>query len=307
MSHHRIQVSLQASPRDAASWTGLARRCEGDGFRALLVSDHPGSGPSPLVALAAAAPVTSTLRLGSHVLNAGVRDPLLIAADVATLDVVSGGRAEVGLGAGHTPAEWEMTGSRRPEATQRVDRLMAVAAAVRTLLDGGSVAADEVGALRDVVLSAPHPVQDRVPLLVGGNNPGLLAWAGEHADAVGLSGLGATLADGHSHTVSWSAARTDQSVGAVRSGAVRSGRDVPPLEALVQEVSLTGDRRGAVEGMAAESGVPVEDLLAVPYVWVGRAREIAEQLEAARERWGICRWVVREGALDAARDVIAQL
>ncbi len=307
MNSHRVQVSLQASPKDAASWSELARRCEGDGFRALLVPDHPGTGPSPLVALAAAAPVTSTLRLASHVLNAGVRDPLLIAADVATLDVVSGGRAEVGLGAGHTPAEWEMTGSRRPAASQRVARLTTVAAAVRTLLDGRSVPAEEVGALRDVTLSTPRPVQARVPLLVGGNNPGLLAWAGEHADAVGLSGLGATLADGHAHTVSWSAARTDRSVSAVRSGAVRGGREAPPLEALVQEVWVTDDRRGAVEVLAAESGVAVDDLLAVPYLWVGSTQEIVEQLEAARERWGISRWVVRESALDAAGEVVARL
>jgi len=90
--------SLQARPRDARSWLQLAQRCEESGFDALLASDHPGSGASPFVALAAAAAVTSTLGLGSYVSNTGVREPVLLAADVATLDVVpSGGCARTSL------------------------------------------------------------------------------------------------------------------------------------------------------------------------------------------------------------------
>src|SRR4051812_6739664 len=78
-------ISVQASPCDAASWLDLARRCESAGFDALLAADPPGSGPSPFVALAAAAAVTSRIGLGSYVSNAAVRDPILLAADVATL------------------------------------------------------------------------------------------------------------------------------------------------------------------------------------------------------------------------------
>ncbi|WP_380161010.1 TIGR03621 family F420-dependent LLM class oxidoreductase [Kineococcus sp. R86509] len=307
MSEHPIHVSLQASPQDAASWVDLARRCEDAGFRALLVSDHPGSGPSPFTALAAAATATTTLRLGTYVLNAGIRDALLIAADTATLDVVSDGRADVGIGAGHTPAEWEMTGRTRPDAAGRIRHLIDVAGAVRTLLDGETVPAADVGAVRDVVLSGPRPVQEQVPLLVGGNHPDLLTWAGAHADAVGLSGLGRTLPDGHSHTVSWTPARIEASIAAVSAGAGAVGREVPPLEALVQVVTVTDDRRGAVTDMAQETGTDVEDLLAAPYLWVGTAEEIVEQVRAARQRWGISRWVVRAGAFDAVRGVIARL
>lgn len=307
MSDVPIHVSVQASPQDARSWVDLARRCEDAGFRALLVSDHPGTGPSPFTALAAAATATTTLRLGTCVLNAGVRDALLVAADTATLDLVSDGRAEVGLGAGHTPAEWEMTGRTRPAPSDRVRHLITVAGAVRTLLDGGTVPAADVGAVRDVTLTAPRPVQPRVPLLVGGNHPDLLAWAGAHADAVGLSGLGRTLPDGHSHTVSWSRARTDATVAAVRSGAAVAGREPPPLEALVQAVTVTDDRRGAAAELARETGTAVEDLLAAPYLWLGTTAQIVEQVHTARARWGICRWVVRAGAFDAAREVVDRL
>ncbi|SDP86617.1 probable F420-dependent oxidoreductase, MSMEG_2516 family [Actinopolyspora xinjiangensis] len=300
-------MSVQATPDDAGTWARLARRCEDLGVRALLVADHPGVSASPFVSLAAAAGATSTLRLGSYVLNTGVRDPLLIASDVATLDVVSGGRAEVGLGAGHTPAEWEMIGRRRPSAAARVHRLRTTASAVRRLLDGATVPADDLGALRDVSLRDPRPVQRKVPLLVGGANPDLLRWGGAHADAVGLSGLGRTLSDGHSHTVSWSPQRVDAHIERVNQGARDAGTGPPLIEALVQRVVVTDDRYAAAAPLAERLDTPVEDLLAVPYLWIGTTDEILEQLRDARHRWGITRWVVREDSLGHAESVIERL
>src|SRR5882724_8802882 len=100
-----VTFSVAAQPAGAAEWLDLARRAESLGLDSLYVPDHPGTCASPFVALAAAAAVTTRLRLGSYVSNAGVREPILLASDVATLDVVSGGRAVLGLGAGHTPAE----------------------------------------------------------------------------------------------------------------------------------------------------------------------------------------------------------
>jgi len=112
----RVRVSVQASPRDRASWLGLARDVEAAGFHALYAADHPGSTASPFVALAAAAAVTERIQLGTCVVNAGVWEPLALASEAATLDVVSGGRAVLGVGAGHTPREWTATGRRFPTA-----------------------------------------------------------------------------------------------------------------------------------------------------------------------------------------------
>lgn len=298
---------MQASPVDQGSWVELARRCESIGCRALLVADHPGSGPSPFVALAAAASVTTTLRLGSYVVNAGVHNPLLLAGDVATLDVVSDGRVELGMGAGHTPAEWAMTGRTRPPPAERVERLIAVASAVRNLLTGDTVPAAAADALADVRLDGPLPVQKPVPVLIGGGNRGLLRWAGGHADAVGLSGLGRTLADGHAHTVTWSAAQVDAQVALVRAGARDAGRPTPPLEALVQHAQLTIDRKAAGRPLAQAAELPAADFLAVPYVLIGTVAQIVEQMHKARQRWGISRWVVRTAALDVAEKVLAKL
>lgn len=277
------------------------------GARALLVSDHPGMGPSPFVALAAAAAVTSTLRLGSYVSNAGVRDPLLLASGVATLDVVSDGRAELGIGAGHTPAEWEMTGRTRPTPIDRVQHMISVASVVGELLAGRVAPAGVAGTQTDVQLSGPRPVQDHVPVLVGGSNRALLGWAGAHADAVGLTGLGRTLPDGHSHIASWSPAQVDTHVGLVRAGATGAGRPTPPLEALVQHVQITDDRKGAARAVAAEVELETDAVLNVPYVLIGTTEQIIDQLHAARDRWGITRWVVRATALQDMEKILQSL
>ncbi|UYM07705.1 LLM class flavin-dependent oxidoreductase [Solicola gregarius] len=302
-----IELSVIAMPTGQPQWTALARRCEAIGARALLVPDHPGSGPSPYVALAAAAATTSTLRLSSYVSNAGVRHPLLLAGDVATLDVVSDGRAELAIGAGHTPAEWQMIGRDRPESRERVREFIRVAGAARALLAGESVDGASVGARSDLRLDEPVRIQQSVPMLVGGGNPDLLDWAGSNADAVGLSGLGRTLPDGHRHTVRWSTARIDAQTGRVRDAAATAGVPTPPIEALVQYVRETSDRAAAAAEIANRADASNEDVLHAPYVLLGTIEQIVEQLYAARERWGISRWAVREDGLDVAERVLAVL
>lgn len=297
-----VAISVGAEPADAASWTALARRCEAAGFDGLLAPDHPGSGVSPYVAVAAAAAVTERLQLGAYVSHAGLREPLLLASDVATLDVVSGGRARLALGAGHTPAEWEMLGATRPDVAGRVRRFIAVAEACRALLAGEEVTAGgpEVSA-RAARLEAPRPVRQPVPFTFGGGNSVLLQWAGWHADVVGLSGLGRTLADGHSHETRWSRAEIDRQVELVERGVAAAGRQSGPVrEALVQHVEITDDAEAAAHGFAERVGCAASDVLASPYVWIGTESEIVAGVADAERRWGITAYVVRDQALDAA-------
>ncbi|WP_197285043.1 LLM class flavin-dependent oxidoreductase [Sciscionella sediminilitoris] len=279
--------------------TELAKRCEGEGYRALVVGDHPGLTASPFVTLAAAATATSTLRLGTSVLNAGIREPLLLASDVATLDRISAGRAELGLGAGHTPAEWEMLGRTRPAPAERIAHLLRVAGQTSALLAGETIT--ETGA----VLPEPRPVQDRIPLLLGGGNPALLRWAGAHADAVGLAGLGHTLPDGHRHTAPWSLAQLRRHTGLVRAGA---GEAQPPvLEALVQHLEITEDAETALHRLGEQVSVAPRDLRAVPYALVGTVAQIAEELHGYAERFGITRFVLREESREAGSRILAAL
>lgn len=299
--------SVQARPTDGASWGELARTVEAAGFDALLAADHPGFGPAPFVALAAAAAVTGTLGLGSYVSNAGVREPMLLAAEVATLDVVSGGRARLGLGAGHTPGEWRAVGRERPDVAGRVRRCLAVAGAVRALLAGEEVTVDtpELAAYA-ARLDDPRPVQDRIPLTLGTANSTLLRWAGAHADVVGLTGFGRTLADGHAHEVRWRADQLEAQLAQVAAGA--AGRDAPPaLEALVQHVAITDDAEAVAAGTAAETGLTPAEVLATPFVLIGTADEIVAAVAGYRRRWGVTRFVVRAGAVDALAPLLPRL
>ncbi|MEV4345095.1 LLM class flavin-dependent oxidoreductase [Actinoplanes sp. NPDC049596] len=266
--------SLQAQPTSATQWPELAREAERLGFESLYVADHPGVCAAPFVALAAAAAVTSRLRLGSYVSNAGVREPILLATDVATLDVVSGGRAVLGLGAGHTPAEWEAVGKVRPGVRERVDHCIAVAEATRRILAGDG-------------LTKPRPVQEEVPLLIGGGNSRLLKWAAGHADLIGLSGLGRTLADGHSHETRWTGPEIDAQIELCGD---------TPTEALVQRFEITDDAGAGYAAYAKEVEMDEAELIAAPYALIGTKSEIVAKLAEIERRWGIKRFAVRTTA-----------
>ncbi|SDK35142.1 LLM class flavin-dependent oxidoreductase [Nonomuraea jiangxiensis] len=299
--------SLQANAADVDSWLDLARRCEAAGFDALLTADHPGTAASPFVELAAAAAVTSTIGLGSYVSNAGIREPILLAGDVATLDALSGGRARLGIGAGHTPGEWDAVGRPYPDVAGRVRRCVAVAEAVRGLLDGKEIDVDTPELVaRGARLAGPRPVQDRIPLTLGTANSRLLRWAGAHADVVGLTGFGRTLSDGHSHEVRWRPAEIEAQLEHVAAGA--AGRERPPaLEALVQIVEVTDDAGARVADRAERLGLTEAELLASPFVLVGTRAEIVSAIAEHERRWGITRFVVRVGAMEAVTSIMSDL
>jgi probable F420-dependent oxidoreductase len=299
--------SVQASPSDASGWLRLAVECEEAGFGALLTADHPGSDASPFVALAAAAAVTSSIALGSYVSNAAVREPILLATDIATLDLVSNGRARLGLGAGHTPAEWHAIGKDRPDVRGRVQRCLAVAQAVRALLAGQTVTSDDPQlAIREARLVEPRPVQARIPLTIGTANSRMLRWAGAHADVVGLTGFGRTLADGHRHETRWGSAQIEAQLQHVADGA--AGRKKrPELEALVQSVVVTNNVEAAAAERAERLGLSVPELLAAPFVLMGTEEEILSAIDHHERRWGITRYVVRQEAIDAITPIIARL
>ncbi|MFD7996721.1 LLM class flavin-dependent oxidoreductase [Streptomyces mexicanus] len=302
-----VTISIQANLTDAKSWTALAQRCEAAGFDALLAPDHPGTVASPFVALAAAASVTERIGLGSYVSHAGIREPLLLASDVAALDVLSDGRARLALGAGHTPAEWDMLGSSRPDVAGRVQRFTAVAEACRALLAGDEVTVDGPYVYaRAARLDSPRPVQSRVPFTFGGGNSALLRWAGRHADVVALSGLGRTLADGHSHETRWRVDDIDRQVELIEQGAV-DREAAPPREALVQAVEITDDAQAAAHRLAERFGSTEREVLSSPYVWVGTEGEILAAMAEHERRWGITRYVVREPDLDAAESLVTRL
>jgi probable F420-dependent oxidoreductase len=303
-----IHVSVQGRFVNQTQWVELAKAVDRSGFDSLYVADHLASSASPFAALAAAAVVTDRVRLGTCVLNAGLQEPLPLAAELATLDALSGGRAVFGVGAGHTPSEWTMIGLEFPQAGARVDRLIELVGAVRLLLTGEPVTTSGTHfQLHGAVLRRPQQIQDSIPLLVGGNGRRVLGFAVECADIVGITGLGRTLSDGHSHEAEWSLPALDSTFGLIDSEAKRLGRS-PDIEALVQHVEITDDPgRSANEIVQLVPGASADDLLDAPFIWIGTPDQIAAQVLASQKRWGINRYVIRDAAIESVGPVLELL
>ena len=302
-----VTISVQAEPTDLQSWLRLARRLEEAGFDRLVMGDHPGSGASPWPGLGCASAVTTRLRLGTYVTQAGVREPVHVAADAASLDVLAPGRVVLGIGAGQTPREWEDIGRHRPLPRERAERLAEFARAVAGLLRGETVTLEgKYLTLRGSRLDG-LPAGGRVRLAVGGGHPELLRAAARYADIVALSGLGHTLPDGHHHQVRWSAEDLHHQLLLVRDEARRAGR-APVFEALIQIVEPTGDRAAAIRKIAARiPGTSAEDIARTPFLLIGSYEQMAAQLLAQAEEYGITSYVVREPAVPHVEHVLTQL
>jgi probable F420-dependent oxidoreductase len=305
-----FRFSLQiASAGSRREWVDLVKRADDCGFDMVVTSDHLEQCLAPLLPLATAAEVSDRLRLGVMVLNNDFHHPSLLARDLATLDLLSDGRVEVGIGAGHSRPEYERAGLQFDGAATRVDRLEEAVIVLRQLLGGETVTfAGEHYRLTEERCE-PSPVQARVPVLVGGAGRRVHAIAARHADAAGFTGLGRVLDDGRrAEPTRFSSRHVDEDVAAL--AAVAAGRSTPlELQALVQTVVVTDDAIGAAAQIAAKHMPTLTpgDLLETPYVMVGSASALVEKLLEHRERWGFTHYTVRREALDQLRPVIAAL
>jgi probable F420-dependent oxidoreductase len=288
-----LRIGHQLSARIDGSPVAAAVRAEQLGFDIVLAADHVGPGWAPMPTLSAIAARTTTIRLGTLVLNSDMRNPVQLAWEASTLDRLSGGRFELGLGAGHTPQEYEATGIEFLPADERKRRLAEGVEIIRDLLDGRSV--DHDGHHHRIHRARiDRSEQDHVPILVGGNGAGLLTHAGRHADIIGLQGLGRTRDDGHSHEVNWSADRLDEQIEQVRVGAGSRFDDIE-FNALVQVVQVTDDREAALEKVCSRvEGLTLEDAASTPYLLIGTVDEIVVHMTTCNDRWGINYFAVRE-------------
>jgi probable F420-dependent oxidoreductase len=289
----RLRVGHQLSARIEGDPVAAAVRAEELGFDIVVAADHVGPGWAPMPTLAAIAAVTDRIRLGTLVLNNDMRNPVQLAWETSTIDRLSGGRFELGLGAGHTPAEYDATGVARSAPADRKRRLAESVEIIRDLLDGKLV--DHEGEhYRIHRAGIDRADQERLPILVGGNGAALLAHAGRHADVIGLQGLGRTREDGHSHEVKWSTQHLDEQIEQVRVGAGVRFDDIE-FNAMVQVVQITGDREAALAKVVDRvEGLTMDDAASTPYLLIGSVDEIVLHMMTCNERWGISYFAVRE-------------
>jgi probable F420-dependent oxidoreductase len=294
-----LQVGRGAS---ASEWRDIGTRAEGLGFSTVVVPDHVADGLlSPMVALATLAEVTTSVRLGTFVLDNDFRHPALLAREAATLDLLSDGRFDLGIGAGHAAPEYAEIGLPFDRAGVRVSRLEESARLLRRLFDGETVTVN--GAHYSLVEHRLFPAR-RPRLLVGGAGDRVLRLGAEVADVVGFTGLGRTLPDGQKHEIEWEPAQIDAKVALVRDAAGARLDDIE-FNALVQLISLTDDRSTVAAGVGRELHVDPAVVLGSPYMLIGTVEEIVDQLHAARERWGFSYFVTRDAEQTAP--VIAAL
>ncbi|MFI8849528.1 TIGR03621 family F420-dependent LLM class oxidoreductase [Streptomyces sp. NPDC053499] len=268
------------------------RRAEEQGYDIVQVPDHLGLS-APFPALAAAAEVTERPRLGTFVLNAGFWNPALLAREVATVDQLSGGRLELGLGAGYVKAEHDTAGLPWASPGGRVDHLEHLVAEVSRLLADPD--------------HAPRPVQQPVPLLIGGNGDRVLRLAARTAAVAAFTGGRQVPGEPEGTMKLISPAELEQRTGALPAFAAERA-EPPELNYLIQYVAQTSDPGEALERLRPYGpAMSDEELLAHPALLLGSPEEMAEQLRANRERYGFSYFTVLDPYMDAFAPVVAEL
>jgi probable F420-dependent oxidoreductase len=287
---------VAAAARSADEWLAKVRRVEALGYASLLLPDNLRYTLAPLPALAAAATATTSLRLGTYVLANDLRNPVLLAKDVATLDLLSGGRVELGIGAGRpdSAAENAMLGLAFDAGAVRVARLTESLRILKALLAGARVDAGEGDSYYRPTAAevSPLPAQARVPILVAGSARQMLRLAAREADIIGL-GLPPDASE----------AMVAERVGWIREAAGDRFADIQ----LNVNLMAVGDR--VPYQLAQRMGITAKDLAARGSVAAvsGGVGSMCDQIRDRRERLGLSYLLVSDELMDDFAPVVERL
>ena len=282
------------SPIEGMSWLDSARYAEQQGYSSILIPDHFHHQYGPVTALAAAAAVTTELKLGALVFGNDYRHPVMLAKEMATLDQISEGRCEFGLGAGWMRTDYEQSGMTYDRPGLRIDRLVESLAIIKSCWAPGPF--DFVGEHYTITNYDGHPkpwTESGPRIIVGGGGPRMLGVAAEHADIVGVT---ANLRSGEISVDAIADSMPsayDRKVARLRECA---GSRIDDLEisSLTMNTTVTDDRAGTLGLFAEMFGVSVADVADSPALLVGSVPEIVETLQERRERWGFNYVVVQQ-------------
>jgi probable F420-dependent oxidoreductase len=298
-----IQLSTAAS---GPAWAELARKAEDLGYDTLFMPDHFGDQLGPVPALMAAADATTELKVGALVFDNDYKHPVVLAKELATIDVLSGGRLIVGLGAGWMATDYEQSGIPMDPPGVRVTRMEEGIAVLKGCFgDGPFSFRGEHYTITDYD-AQPKPTQAPPPFLIGGGAKRVLSIAAREAQIVGIN---PSIHSGH---VDAAAARngaadeTDKKIAWVREAA---GDRYADLEINVLQFAgiVTDDRKGTAEMMAPLFGLPPEEVETYPHACIGTVEEICESLEMRRERWDASYFVFQGDTMEPLAPVVAKL
>jgi probable F420-dependent oxidoreductase len=292
----------------------LAVDAEQAGFDTLLIRDHLAPdyfGPqfAPLPTLAYLAARTSRLRLGTMVIANDFHHPALLAKETATIDILSGGRFELGIGAGWLQSEYNRAGMKYDRNGVRIDRLEETLQILRACFTKDEISFAGNHYRLDQHLPFPAPVQPGgPPILIGAGQPRMLRLAGRYADIVGLLTVSVSSGEIRDDIAARRTAAVQERIEHVRSGA---GTRFAEIElSLVPDITITDDRGAGLDQVIARngwSGLGPADVEDMPAVFVGTVAQICEQMESRRAELGISYYVIPDRAIGECLAIVERL
>lgn len=303
----RFGVTSIGAPT-AKMWKEKVTRTEELGYSTLLIPDHFIEQIATIPALMSAASLTSSLRVGSIVCSNDFRHPILLAKEAATIDMLSGGRFELGIGAGWLKSEYDALGIPFDTPGTRVARLEEAVQVIKSYFKGDQVIFEgkyyQINSEKGLE-SIPVPVQKpHPPILIGGGGKRMLTLAAREADIIGLALRTSALGTGPDPTDI--ATTINQKIEWIKQAA---GNRYNDLEIHIQTwaVMITDDRESSAKLLGKQFPLPPEILLNLPYLLIGSADEIIEQIEKYRESYGISYYSIFEQYQEDFAPVVAYL
>jgi probable F420-dependent oxidoreductase len=303
-----FRFGVQTAQLDAATtWRDQARKLEDLGYSTLFMPDHFGEELAPMPAIAMAAAHTTTLRIGSLVFDNDYKHPVILAKEAATIDLLSDGRLELGVGAGWMRTDYDQLGLPYDPPAVRVDRFEEALHVIGRCFTGGKFSYHGEHYRVTDYAGYPKPVQQpRPPLLIGGGGKRVLSIAAREADIVGINPnlrAGEVGADAARDSLR---EQTDRKVQWIRDAA---GPRIDDIEIQMRffVTAVTSDRMKLGEALAPMYGVAPEEALEAGTALVGSENEIVEQLLRRREEWGLSYVVIGADQVDAFAPIVAKL
>jgi probable F420-dependent oxidoreductase len=299
----RFAVHSSLAPTMSA-WRDHARAAENLGYSALYITDHFDAQFGPLVAATVAAEATTSLHIGTAVLNNDLRNPVVLAKEIATLGLVAEGRVEVGLGAGWLRNDYQQTGIPYDSPGTRIERLAESLTIMKALWSEGQTSFEgRHYSVRDALC---HPRPASFPtIIVGGGSKRILTLAAEQAEIVGVNTSLASGEKGDDVSSSATFDHFDRCLGWVRDAAGSRFESIE-LQIAVIAVAVVSSNRAAIRS-ATMLGFPGEEALNLPVLLIGTQDEICERLLERRERWGFSNVVIPGESLDIFAPIVARL
>lgn len=302
----RFGVEMMA-PFEGMSWEDSAKEVEALGYSTLFVPDHFHEGYGPITAMATAAMATTTLKVGPMVLACDFRHPAVLARELASIDVLSHGRLEVGLGAGYQETDYDRSGIPMDAPGVRVGRLIEHAQVLR-LLFGSHPATFNGEHYRITDLDGtPKPFrQGGPPIIIAGGGKRLLSFAATNADIIGVNPSLPSAKDRANAGRNALEAAIEEKFEWIRAAA---GERIDSLEfnAWLSVARVTNDAESLAEKMSPRFAAKPEDVLASPIVLVGNEAQIEDRLHHRRERWGYSYHVLQADQAHSFAPIVQRL